>query len=80
MMTEVAHLGQGKSENNRRLVSIISFPSSRFLLSDSGDVGHHSADVGHPGMVACSQPAVEPAWLRERLIHSRSRFMALRRI
>ena len=32
MMTEVAHLGQAKSENSRRLVSIISFPSSRFLV------------------------------------------------
>jgi hypothetical protein len=51
MMTEVAHLGHGKSGNGRYLVSNISFPSSRFLLG--------FRDVGHSGTVACHQPAAK---------------------
>jgi hypothetical protein len=54
MMTEVAHMGQEKSGKNL----IISFPSFRFhrlvSLLHSGEVGRHSADVGHPGMAACA--------------------------
>jgi hypothetical protein len=32
MMAEVAHMSQEKSENDCHLVSIISFPSSRFPI------------------------------------------------
>ena len=47
-MTEVAHMGQEECEetSSSRLhhsVSIISFPGL-----DSGEVGRHSGDVGHP--------------------------------
>ena len=80
IMTEVAHLGQvqsgGRSSSRlHHFVSIVSFP-----LSDSADVGHHSGEVGHPGMVACHQPPAEPVRLLDRLIHSRSSVMALRRM
>ena len=55
MMTEVAHTGQ--EESGKGL--IVSSPSFRFhhlvCRLDSGDVGHRSGDVGHPGTVACGQ-------------------------
>ena len=49
-MTEVAHMGQEecrKSSSSRfhHFLSIISFPGL-----DSGEVGRHSGEVGHPRM------------------------------
>lgn len=80
MMAKVAHISQEKSEIDRHLVSIISFPSSRLPVGFRRDVGHHSGDVGQPEMVASRQLPVVPLRLRERLTHSRSIVRALRRM
>jgi len=52
-------MGQGKSESGpssrfHRFVFIVSFGRL-----NSGEVGHHSGDVGHPGMVAADQLPTE---------------------
>ncbi len=80
IITEVAHIGQGKSGCDHHLVSIVSSSSSRLV----GYIPVKWATIpvmwATPGMVAADQPPVEPVRPRTRLSHSRSTVAALRRM
>ena len=78
IMTEVAHMGQEECETPHHLVSIISFPSSRFLV-EFLKVGAIPVMWATPEWRICVQPAVESVRRPQRLIHSCSSAAAFRR-
>ena len=80
-MIEAAHLGQGKSENGRHLVSIISFPSSRLLDRIPviwATVPVMWATTRHGGPSGQPSDGIELVRPRIRVIHCRSRVIAWR--